>query len=43
VAVSVWARLKKSASLNDLQREVPRCSYVIYRTIATLLGAGLIE
>jgi len=42
-AVSVWAKLKKGASLNDLQREVPRCSYVIYRTIATMLGAGLIE
>src|SRR6185436_1531704 len=40
-AVGVWARLKKGASINDLQREVPRCSYVIYKTIATMLSGSL--
>lgn len=43
LAASVWSRLKKGASLDDLQREVPRCSFAIYRTVATLLDAGLIE
>ena len=40
---SVWARLKKGASVQDLQRDLPRCSYVIYRTVITLLDAGQIE
>lgn len=42
-AASVWARLKKGASLNDLQRDVPRCSYWIYKSIDTLLAGGQIE
>lgn len=38
LGVSVWARLKKGASLNDLQRDLPRCTYWIYKTIDTLLA-----
>jgi CRP-like cAMP-binding protein len=43
LAAAVWARLKKGATLNDLQREVPRSSYALYRTVATLLERGQIE
>jgi hypothetical protein len=43
LAVSMWARLKKGASVEDLQRDLPRCSYAIYKTLATLLQAGHIE
>jgi CRP-like cAMP-binding protein len=37
LAAAVWSRLKKGASLDDLHRDIPRCSYAIYRTVATLL------
>jgi CRP-like cAMP-binding protein len=43
LAASVWARLKKGASIQDLHRDIPRCTYVIYRTVLTLLDAGQIE
>lgn len=43
LAAAVWARLKKGATLNDLQREVPRSSYALYRTVATLLERDQIE
>ena len=43
LAASVWARLKKGASLADLQRDLPRCSYAIYRTVATLVETGQVE
>lgn len=43
LAASVWARLKKGASLQDLHRDIPRCSFVIYRTVLTLVDAGQIE
>jgi CRP-like cAMP-binding protein len=43
LAAAVWSRLKKGASLNDLQRDVPRCSYAIYRTMTTLLETSQIE
>jgi hypothetical protein len=43
LAASVWARLKKGASIQDLHRDIPRCSYVIYRTVLSLLDAGQIE
>jgi len=43
LAASVWARLKKGASLQDLQRDIPRCSFVIYRSVLALLDAGQIE
>jgi CRP-like cAMP-binding protein len=43
LAAAVWSRLKKGASLVDLQREVPRCAYSIYRTVALLLDTDQIE
>jgi CRP-like cAMP-binding protein len=43
LAASIWSRLKKGASLAELQREVPRSTYSIYRTVATLLDAGQIQ
>jgi CRP/FNR family transcriptional regulator, cyclic AMP receptor protein len=43
LAASVWARLKRGATINDLHRDVPRCSYYIYRTLLTLLETGQAE
>jgi CRP-like cAMP-binding protein len=43
LAASVWARLKNGASIRDLQRDVPRCSYAIYRTVSKLLDSGQIR
>jgi CRP-like cAMP-binding protein len=40
LAAAVWSRLKKGASVNDLQREIPRCTYSIYKTLTTMLDAG---
>jgi hypothetical protein len=42
LAVAVWSRLKKGASLEELQRDVPRSSYAIYKTVAALLDNGQI-
>jgi CRP-like cAMP-binding protein len=43
LAASVWSRLKKGASVAELQRDVPRCSYWIYKTVVTMLEAEQIE
>ena len=43
LAAAVWSRLKKGASLADLQRDLPRSTYLIYRTVTVLLDGGLIE
>ncbi len=43
LAAAVWARLKKGASPEDLEREIARCSFAIYRTLVTMLDAGQIE
>jgi hypothetical protein len=43
LAAAVWSRLKRGASLDDLQRDVPRSSYAIYRTVSMLLESGQIE
>jgi hypothetical protein len=40
LAAAVWARLKRGASTNDLHRDIPRCSYALYRTLVTLLDSG---
>jgi CRP-like cAMP-binding protein len=40
LAAAVWSRLKKGASVNDLQREIPRCTYAIYKTLLTMIDAG---
>jgi len=43
LAAAVWSRLKKGASMSDLQRDVPRNSYALYRTVVTLLDTGQVE
>jgi CRP-like cAMP-binding protein len=43
LAAAVWSRLKRGASLNELQRDVPRSSYAIYRTVSQLVDSGQIE
>jgi CRP-like cAMP-binding protein len=43
LAAAVWARIRKGASTEDLEREIARCSYAIYRTVAVMLEAGQIE
>jgi len=43
LAAAVWARLKNGASLAELETEIPRCSYAVYKTVDTLLAAGQIE
>jgi CRP-like cAMP-binding protein len=43
LAASVWSRLKRGASIEDLEREVARCSYWIYWTLASLLDSDQIE
>jgi CRP-like cAMP-binding protein len=43
LAAAVWSRLKKGASLEDLQRDIPRSSYAVYRTVVSLLDGGQIE
>jgi CRP-like cAMP-binding protein len=43
LAAAVWSRLKRGASPVDLQRDIPRCTYSIYRTLVTLLDGGQIE
>jgi CRP-like cAMP-binding protein len=42
LAAAVWSRLKRGASLHDLQREIPRSSYAIHRAVVTLLEGGQI-
>lgn len=43
LAIAVWSRLKKGASIGDLHHEVPRCSFHIYKTVAALLDTGQIQ
>lgn len=43
VAASVWSRLKRGASINDLHRDIPRCSYFIYKTVAQLVDTEQVE
>jgi CRP-like cAMP-binding protein len=43
LAAAVWSRLKRGASLDELQRDVPRSSYALYRTVSVLLESGQIE
>jgi hypothetical protein len=43
LAAAVWSRLRKGASIGELQKDVARCSYAIYRTVAGLLDSGQIE
>ncbi len=43
LAATMWMRLKKGASLDELERDIPRCTYWIYKTLATLLDTGQVE
>jgi CRP-like cAMP-binding protein len=43
LAAAAWVRLRKGASLGDLQREIPRSSFAVYQTVAKLLDTGQIE
>jgi len=43
LAAAVWSRLKKGASMSELQRDVPRNSYALYRTVVALLDTGQVE
>ena len=43
LAAAVWSRLKRGASLTDLQRDVPRSSYAIYKTVSLLVDSGQAE
>lgn len=43
LAAAIWARLKKGSSMSELEREIPRCSYWIYKVAVMLLDAGQIE
>jgi CRP-like cAMP-binding protein len=43
LAAAVWSRLKRGASLAELMRDVPRSTYSLYRTVATLLEDDQIE
>ena len=43
LAAAVWSRLKKGASMNDLQQTVPRCSYAVYKTMLGLIQSAQIE
>lgn len=43
LAASVWARLKKGASISQLESDIPRCSYSVYKTVDTLLASGQIQ
>jgi CRP-like cAMP-binding protein len=43
LAAAVWARLKKGASAEDLERDIARCSHAIYSTLSKMLDAAQIE
>ena len=43
LAAAVWSRLKKGASMNELQQTVPRCSYSVYKTMLSLIDSAQIE
>jgi hypothetical protein len=43
LAAAVWSRLKKGASVVDLQRDIPRCTYAIYKTMTGLMDGGQVE
>ncbi len=40
LAAGIWSRLKKGASLRELERDISRCTYAIYKTLAALVDAG---
>jgi CRP-like cAMP-binding protein len=42
LAAAVWSRFKKGASIADLHRDIPRCSYALYKTVTVMLEGELI-
>jgi hypothetical protein len=43
LAAAVWARLKKGASSEELERDIARCSHAICSALAAMLDTGQIE
>lgn len=43
LAAAVWSRLKKGVSAADLEHDIARCSYAIYRILVEMMDAGQIE
>ena len=43
LAVALWSRFKKGASVADLHKDVPRCSYYIYKAVVNMLDLGLVD
>ena len=43
LAAAVWSRLKKGVSAADLEHDIARCSYAIYKTLVEMMDAGQIE
>jgi len=43
LAAAVWSRLKKGASVVDLQLDIPRCTYAIYKTMTAMMDGGQVE
>jgi len=43
LAASIWVRLKKGTSLDELLQAIPRCTYAVYAAVATMLDKDLIE
>jgi CRP-like cAMP-binding protein len=43
LAAAVWSRLKRGVSAADLEHDIARCSYAIYRTLGAMMDAGQIE
>jgi CRP-like cAMP-binding protein len=43
LAAAVWSRLKRGATMTDLQRDIPRAAYFLYKTVLGLLDSDQIE
>lgn len=43
LAAAVWSRLKRGATMTDLQRDIPRATYFLYKTVLGLLDSDQIE
>jgi CRP-like cAMP-binding protein len=43
LAAAIWMKLKKGASLASLEREIPRCTYWIYKTLSDLVDSQQAE
>lgn len=43
LAAAVWSRLKRGVSAADLEHDIARCSYAIYKALGAMMDAGQIE